>query len=127
MSDKLIETIDLLKTQINELAPDFYILDTGEIFEDEHANLEVYPPLTWTNEQCRNLQHQIAAYAADILVDTGYLIPVYVCTPEQQIIEAELTLIRAQQKVQAAEKTLSAAGKLGLYHPLPAQAELVVV
>jgi hypothetical protein len=127
MSNELIELIQAMKIHIKELSPDVCVIETDEIFEDEHANLEVYPPLTWINEQCRALQHQSAGHASDIHIDTGYLILVYVCTPEQQVAEAQHELVRVKKKIQSAEKILTEAGQLGLLKPTPAQAKLVVV
>lgn len=125
MNDELDERIDDLVAYIKALAPEVNVLKTGEIFEDEHANLEVYSPLTWTNEQCRTLQRQIAAHTADMHMDTGYLVLVYVCTPEQQIAEAQLTLLRAKKKIRVAEKVLAQAAHLGLLQPESAAADLV--
>jgi hypothetical protein len=122
VNDELCEQIEGLVEYIKKLAPEVHVFETGEIFEDEHANLEVYSPLTWTEKQCRNLQRQIAERAVDIHMDTGYLILVYVCTPEQQVAEARLEFARAKQKIQATEKILAEAEALGLWS---AQPELV--
>ena len=127
MDDELSELIQALKLSIKELSPDVCVSETDEIFEDEHANLEVYPPLTWTNEQCRALQRQIAAQASDMHIDTGYLILVYVCTPEQQVAEAQLELVRVKKKIQSAEKVLIEAAALGLLKAESPQPELVAV
>ncbi len=127
MSDELIELVEAMKTRIKEIAPTVQVIETAEIFEDEDVNLEIYPPLTWTNEQCRTLQRQITGHAADLYIDTGYLILVYVCTPEQQVAEAQLELMRVKQQIQSAEKTLAEAEQLGLLKPVSALTELVVV
>ncbi len=127
MSDELIELIQAMKAHIKELSPDVCVVETDEIFEDEHANLEIYPPLTWTNEQCRALQRQIAAHAADVHMDTGYLMLVYVVTPEQQVTEAQLELVRVKQKIQSVEKILAEAEQIGLLKPTSAPTELVAV
>ena len=127
MGDELIELIQAMKLYIKELSLDVCVIETDEIFEDEHANLEVYPPLTWTNEQCRALQRRIAEHAAELHIATGYLILVYVCTPEQQVAEAQLELARVKQKIRSAEKILTEATALGLLKAEAPQPELVGV
>jgi hypothetical protein len=114
MNEELSEVVGEFSEFIRTLAPDVKIIYTDEIFEDEHANLEVYPPLTWTAAQCRNLQRDIADHALDIHLEHGYLILVYVCTPEQQIEEAERRRSEAINEVQAAERILAEAKLLGL-------------
>ena len=127
MRDDLLMQIDALTEQIKKMAPEAQIHLTGETFEDERANLEVYPPLSWTEQECRNLQREISGIGVDILLDTGYLILVYVCKPEQLVIEAEHRLKRAKQEVEAAEQILAEAYTLGIAPNLSRQAEIVPV
>ena len=118
MDDELIQLVDELSDYIMSLAPEVQVMETGEIFEDEHANLEVYPPLTWSDSQCRGLQRNISDRAVDIHTEHGYLILTYVCTPAQQIAEAQSYLSNRQTR--KAERVLAEARSLGLYQaPLP--------
>lgn len=119
--------IDDLMDYILDLVPDAHVEFEPVIYEDEHANLTVYPPLTWTEEYCLELQHKIGERVSDVHVETGYLILVYVCTPEQQVAEAQLELARVKQKLQSAEKILTEATALGLLKAEAPQPELVGV
>lgn len=122
MNDDLLLEIDKLREQIRGLAPEVDVQLTGEVFEDESANLEVYPPLSWTEQQCRELQYKTSDLAIDLLLETGHLVLVYVCKPEQLVIEAEHRLKRARQEVEAAERILAEAYTLGIIPPAALQA-----
>ncbi len=123
-----------LHVQINELtdyildiAPDARVEFEPVVHEDEHANLTIYPPLTWTEEHCLALQHKLGERVSDVHVETGYLILVYVVTPEQQVTEAQLELVRVKKKIQSVEKILAEAEQIGLLKPMSAPTELVAV
>lgn len=125
MDDELIDLVDEMSDYIMSLAPDVRVVKTGETFEDEHANLEVYPPLAWSEPQCRGLQLRISERAVDVHMETGYLILTYVCTPAQQVAEASLVLGRAAQHIQKAERVLAEARSLGLYRVESEESRLV--
>ena len=125
MTTELFEVTQDLADFIKTLAPDVHVRETGAVFEDEHANLEVLAPLTWSEERCRDLQRQISGHAVDIHIETGYLILTYVCTPEQQIQEAEQTLAHAQRQLKGAERVLAEARALGLYQVSSVKSELI--
>lgn len=110
---------------IVDLAPEARVDYEQIIHEDEHANLSVYPPLAWDEAQCMELQERIGAHVSDLHIETGYLILVYVCTPEQQIQEAEQTLTHAQQQLKGAERVLAEARALGLYQVSSVKSELI--
>jgi len=119
--------INDLTDYILDISPDAHVEFEPVIYEDEHANLTVYPPLSWTEECCLALQHKIGERVSDMHVETGYLILVYVCTPEQQVAEAQLELVRVKKKIQSAEKVLAEAVALGLLKVEAPQMELVAV
>ncbi len=108
---------------IVDLAPDAHVEYEASIYEDEHANLSVYPPLTWNEEQCAFLQDRIGDHVSDLHSDTGYLILTYVVTPEQQIAEAQSYL--ASDQIKRAERILAEARSLGLYQTIPEESRLV--
>jgi hypothetical protein len=124
MTDELDRQISEMVDHIMSLVPEARVEVTGDIFEDEHANLEVYPPLDWDEERCLDLQHEISKRVVDIHVDTGYFIAVYVYLPEQQVEKAKQERVKArydqalaQERQKLAEKVLSEAQELGLYRP----------
>lgn len=102
---------------IADLDAEVFVKREHFIHEDEDANLTVYPPLAWSEEQCSILQDRISERVADILVETGYLILVYVCTPEQQVQETQQELAKLQKRTEAAQKKLAQAAQLGLLQP----------
>jgi hypothetical protein len=59
-----------------------------------------------------------------MLISLGYLILVYVCTPEQQVAEARLEFVRAKEKIHAAEQVLTEAKALGLLEPSSLEPDL---
>lgn len=125
MNEELIEIVQKLIRSIQQLAPEARVQEIDEIFEDEHANLEVYPPLYWTVNQCRSLQRKIMDRVVDNHLKTGYLVLVYVCTPEQQITDARRELVRARKDLRAAEHVLEEAKALGLANGQPQQTDPV--
>lgn len=110
MNAELRKQVDVMMTYIRDLAPEVVVQFTGIIYEDEDANLQVYPPLSWDEDRCLDLQHRIAQHSVDVLLETGYLILVNVRTQEQQISEAK----RERAK---ADKVLRRASALGLLQP----------
>ncbi len=110
---------------ILDLAPDASVEYEPVIYEDEHANLSVYPPLAWSEQQCALLQDRIGDRVSDLHIDTGYLILTYVVTPEQQVAEAQSELRNAQKEAQKAERVLAEARSLGLYQIAPDESRLV--
>ena len=42
-----------------------------------------FTPISWDDEHCLDLQEKIGEYIIDVLLDTGFLILVYVYMPEQ--------------------------------------------
>jgi hypothetical protein len=113
--DELGSQVDAMIHYICRLAPEVQVEYIPDIFEDEHANLEVYPPLSWDDERCLDLQEEIGAQVVDVHVKSGYLIGVYVYMPEQQIAKAQQELEKARKKQHKAQKILAEAERLGLY------------
>jgi hypothetical protein len=111
--------IEDLVSFINELAPEVRVERENVIYEDEHANLKVYPPLTWDEDRCFRIQDRIAERVVDALIDTGYLILVGVYTPQQQIELARQRSATARKQWQAADQVLRQAAVVGLA-PMPA-------
>ncbi len=122
---ELRHTISELSDYILDLAPDVRVEDEATVYEDEHANLSVYPPLSWDEAQCGQLQDRIGDRVSDLHIDTGYLILVYVVTPEQQIEEAQSALRRTEKQTQKAERVLAEARSLGLYRVESEESRLV--
>lgn len=114
MNGQLDGLIHQMINYIHTLAPDVRVEHVPVIYEDEHANLKVYPPLTWSEEECLDLHDQISERVVDVLVDFGYLILVYVYSPEQQIQMARHNLVFAQQQQAQATHFLQQAAVLGL-------------
>lgn len=112
---ELWKILDDLQEIILDLAPDVRVEIDSAIYEDEHANLTIYPPLSWSEEQCLDLQERIGERLVELHRQTGYFILSYVLTPEQQVAEAKQTIHQAQQRVQAAERLLNEAAALGLW------------
>jgi hypothetical protein len=113
--------VELMMNYISELEPDVRVKFNPRIYEDEHANINVYPPLSWDDDRCLDLQEKIGAHIVDVLLDTGFLILVYVYMPEQQIAAAqrerelaEKALKSVEQRREAAEQLLAQAKELGL-------------
>lgn len=124
-SAELQQVIYELTDYITDLDTDVHVKREHFIYEDEDVNITVYPPLAWSEEQCSMLKDQISERVADILVETGYLVLVYVCTPEQQVQETQQELAELQKRTDAAQKKLAQAAQLGLLQPEPAPADLV--
>lgn len=57
---------------IKQLCPEASIKISEEPLEDEDAMITVYPPATWSNEQCNDLEERLAEKSVDILLETGY-------------------------------------------------------
>ena len=121
MNPDLNSQIQALVEFVRDLAPEVRVEQANMVYEDEHANLKVYPPLTWDEDQCLTLQHRIAEQVMDDHVDSGFLILVYVYTPEQQIEQArqrrdraEQELVLAQRRHAEADRVLREAAALGM-------------
>ena len=69
--EKLITAFCLF---IKDHCPEASISVTKDVFEDEDADIDVYPPSSWTDEQSYALHDQLAAKSVEILCQTGYLI-----------------------------------------------------
>lgn len=123
---ELHSAIHTLIDYIIQLTPEVFVKEEKVIYEDEHANLEVYPPLTWDEEQCIDLQEKIGERVSELHVETGFLVLVYVVSPLQQVVEVQRELIQLKQRERAIEKKLAEAAALGLLKLAPAQAELVL-
>jgi hypothetical protein len=115
MNSILEHQIQTLVEFIYELSPEVQVEQVNGTYEDEHANLDVYPPLTWSEDQCLKLQHRIAERTVDVLIDSGYFILVYVYTPEQQIELAQYKLTQVQQQWESANRILHNAATLGIF------------
>ncbi len=111
---ELERQIQAIIAYIYTLSPEVRVEAVDVIYEDEHANLKVYPPLIWDEERCLDFQEQISEYSVNILVETGYLILVYVYMPEQQIDLARHKLALAQQQQSEADQILIQATALGI-------------
>ncbi len=103
MTETLEQSIAELVSYIKALCPDARLRVTGNRFEDEDANIDVYPPFDWTFDQLDELEEQIGDKKLDILVERGYYVHTFVYEPEQQIEEA------LRQKAEA-ERVLAEAG-----------------
>lgn len=121
MNADLNSQIQAMAEFVRDLAPEARVEHANVIYEDEHANLKVYPPLTWDEDRCLALQHRIAEKVMDVHVDSGFLILVYVYTPEQQIAQArqrrdraEQELVLAQRRHAEADRVLREAAALGM-------------
>ena len=114
MNKELEHNIQNMVNYIYMLAPEVRVEHISVIFGDEDANLKVYPPLTWNEEQCDELEDKIAEHVVDILVQAGYLILVGVYTPEEQIAKMRHKLALAQQEQAQANHFLAQAAALGL-------------
>jgi hypothetical protein len=115
MIEGLDRQVQTLMKYIYILEPDVQVKRQDILYEDEHANLKVYPPLSWDEDRCLELQHKIAERASDMHQETGYLILVFVYTPEEQIFQAQQELEQARKKQHNAQKILAEAERLGLY------------
>lgn len=124
---ELYQLVDELTEFIQDIVPEARVEYERFIFSDEDANLRVFPPLAWDEDQCWELQQKITARVVDVHLETGYLILTGVYMPEQQVTELKAELIKSQQKVQSIEKSLSEAQGLGLLQPNYAPADLVAV
>lgn len=114
MNNALENHIQTLVEYIYQLAPAVQVEPTSVIYEDEHANLDVYPPLTWSEEECLALQRRISERTLDMLVDSGYFVLVYVYTPEQQIELARYKLAQVKQQWETTNRFLDQAESLGI-------------
>lgn len=99
---------------IYQLSPEVRAEVTYVTYEDEYAHVKVYSPLSWDEDQCLQLEHQIAQRGVDILIDSGYLILAYVYTTEQQIELAQCERAEAKRRWQEADQVLTQAATLGL-------------
>ena len=114
MNRKLEDQTQAVIDYIHTLTPEVRIEQRNVIYQDEDANLDIYPPLTWDEERCLDFQEQISEYLVDVLIDSGYLILVYVYTPEQQIAKARRELTRTEQRQIQLGQFLGQAAALGL-------------
>ncbi len=100
MTEAIEQSIAELVGHIKALCPDARLHVTGNRFEDEDANIDVYPPFDWTMDE---LEEKIGEVKLDILLEHGHFIHTFVYEPEQQIEEAR------RQKAEA-ERVLAEAG-----------------
>lgn len=114
---ELYHQIDEMVDYILDIEPQARVEVENATYEDEHANLSVYPPLAWDEDRCLALQRQIGERVSDVHLETGYLILVGVYSPDQQVEEAARELEWAKKKLQSAEKILSEAVTLGILKP----------
>ncbi|MCE7989338.1 MAG: hypothetical protein DYG89_49930 [Caldilinea sp. CFX5] len=105
---------------IKALAPEVRVIDEGVAYECELTNLAVYPPLSWTEEECDELQEKIGEQITDINVETGSLILVRVYSPMEQVAEIEHELVITQEKIKSLETRLQEAAAIGLTQLVPA-------
>jgi hypothetical protein len=56
MTEAIEQSIAELVGHIKALCPDARIRVTGNRFEDENANIDIYPPLDWTLDQFGELE-----------------------------------------------------------------------
>ena len=112
---------------IYHIAPDVRVVNSGDIYESERANLDVYPPLQWSEDQCLELQSLITEQLVETLINYGYLILAYVHTAEQQVQIAQAELESATRTALSARKVLSTARDLGIISVEPTRAELAIV
>ncbi len=99
---------------IRVLAPEVRVIDEGVSYECELTNLAVYPPLSWTEEECDELQEKIGEQITDINVETGSLILVRVYSPIEQVAEMQHELVVTQEKMKSLETRLQEAAEIGL-------------
>jgi hypothetical protein len=88
MPELLEQSVAELVGYIKELCPGARLRVTGRRFEDEDANIDIYPPLDLTLDQLDELQEKIGDKKLDILTERGVFIHTFVYEPEQQIEEA---------------------------------------
>jgi len=112
---------------ISDLAPEVRVEDENVRYESERANLAVYPPLSWTEDQCDELQTRIGERITDLTIETGYLILVGVYSPVEQVVETQRELAVTQKKIKSLEARLSEAESIGLLRPMQTSSELVLV
>lgn len=122
---ELSRLIEQLTEFILDVAPDARVELEQHIYEDEDANISVFPPLDWDDDQCLDLQETITGRAVEVHLETGYMIAVYVFMPEQQVAEAESRRKRALKEVEAADRILAEAAALGLTNGQPQQSDPV--
>jgi len=103
MTETLEQSIAELVGHIKAICPDARLRVTGNRFEDEDANIDIYPPLDWTLDRLDELEEMIGDKKLDILLERGHFIHTFVYEPEQQIEEAR------RQKAEA-ERVLAEAG-----------------
>jgi hypothetical protein len=88
MTEAIEQSIAELVGHIKALCPDARIRVTGNRFEDEDANIDVYPPLDWTLDQLDELEEEIAEKKLETLLERGHFIHTFIYEPEQQVEEA---------------------------------------
>ena len=71
MNADLNSQIQAMVEFVRDLAPEVRVEHANVIYEDEHANLKVYPPLTWDEDRCLALQHRIAEKVMDVHIASG--------------------------------------------------------
>ena len=59
MTEILEQSITELVSYIKALCPDARLRVTESRFEDEDANIDVYPPFDWTSDQLDELEEKI--------------------------------------------------------------------
>ena len=57
---------------VKELCPEASVEVTKTIYEDEDANILVWPPVAWAAEACDTLEERLSERSVDILLQTGY-------------------------------------------------------
>jgi hypothetical protein len=115
-----------LMDYISDLAPEVRVEDENVRYESEHANLAVYPPLSWTEDQCDELQTRIGERITDLNIETGYLILVGVYSPVEQVVEMQQELAATQKKIKFLEDRLSKAASIGLLRTIQTNNELIL-
>ena len=57
---------------IQSLCPEATIQVIRDVYEDEDANIAVYPPPDWSDEQRDALEERLSERSVDILLKVGY-------------------------------------------------------
>ncbi|MDI6794726.1 MAG: hypothetical protein QME81_17975 [bacterium] len=74
---------------IKELCPEANVVIEPHLYETEDANIFVYPPPDWSDEECYALEDKLSQKSIDILLETGYQVLMAVFGPSDNPIHPE--------------------------------------
>ncbi len=87
-----------LISEVKALCPEAAIEVSYQPYETEDAHLVVHPPDSWTLDQCETLFEETATLMSDLLISTGFSVPILIIEPQERVREEKEAFLAARQR-----------------------------